>query len=91
MIPRLATARLREALRTFPAVALLGPRQVGKTSLATSLATEEGDHAVYLDLELPSDRVKVADAELYFASHEDKLVILDEIHRTRTFSRSCAA
>jgi hypothetical protein len=69
-------------LQAFPAVALLGPRQVGKTTLATSLADKERDHALYLDLELPSDRTKLAEPELYFASHEDKLVILDEIHRT---------
>jgi len=69
-------------LQAFPAVALLGPRQVGKTTLATSLAEEEGDRALYLDLELPSDRAKLADPELYLASHESKLVILDEIHRT---------
>ena len=46
------------------------------------LAGEEGDRALYLDLELPSDRAKLADPELYFAGHEDKLVILDEIHRS---------
>jgi predicted AAA+ superfamily ATPase len=69
-------------LQAFPVVALLGPRQVGKTTLATTLADEERDHARYLDLELPSDRIKLADPELYFAGHQDKLVILDEIHRT---------
>jgi hypothetical protein len=78
----MTTARLKEALRAFPTVALLGPRQAGKTTLATMLADEEGDRALYLDLELPSDRAKLADPELYFANHEDKLVILDEIHRT---------
>jgi hypothetical protein len=82
VIPRLATARLKDALRAFPAVGLLGPRQVGKTTLAMSLAEEQGDHAVYLDLELPSERAKLVDPELYFTSHDDKLVILDEIHRT---------
>jgi uncharacterized protein len=82
MVPRLAPARLRQALGAFPVVALLGPRQVGKTTLATSLAEEEGSHALYLDLELLSDRARLTDPELYFASHEDKLAILDEIHRT---------
>lgn len=82
VIPRLATKRLRGALRAFPAVVLLGARQVGKTTLATLLADEEGDRALYLDLELPSDRAKLTDPELYLASREDKLVILDEIHRT---------
>lgn len=47
-----------------------------------TLADEEGDRALYLDLELPSDRTKLADPELYFTSHEEKLIILDEIHRT---------
>jgi hypothetical protein len=82
MIPRLARVRLLQALQAFPAVALLGPRQAGKTTLAIMLADEEPERAIYLDLELPSDRSKLADAELYFSSHEDKLVILDEIHRT---------
>jgi hypothetical protein len=63
-------------------VALLGPRQVGKTTLATALADEEGERTLYLDLELPSDRVKLAEPELYFGRYEDKLVVLDEIHRT---------
>jgi len=47
-----------------------------------TLADQEGDRALYLDLKLPSDRIKLADPELYFTSHEEKLVILDEIHRT---------
>ena len=46
-------------------VALLGPPQAGKTTLATMLAAEEPEHALYLDLELPSDRAKLADTELY--------------------------
>jgi predicted AAA+ superfamily ATPase len=61
-------------LQPFPVVALLGPRQVGKTTLATMRAAEEREHALYLDLELPSDQAKLVDPELYFASHEDKLV-----------------
>jgi predicted AAA+ superfamily ATPase len=69
------------SLRHFPAVALIGPRQVGKTTLALSLAEARDQQAVYLDLELPSDRAKLSDPELYLAKHEDKLVILDEIHR----------
>lgn len=62
-------------------VALLGPRQVGKTTLAHSLADELGQQALYLDLELPSDRAKLTDAELYLSQHAEPLVILDEIHR----------
>ncbi len=81
MISRLVLPRLRKLLRQFPAVALLGPRQVGKTTLAHALADELGDRAFYLDLELPSDRAKLTDPELYLAQHEERLVIFDEIHR----------
>lgn len=81
MIARLAQPKLRKLLQQFPAVALLGPRQVGKTTLALSLAEELGEQAVYLDLELPSDRAKLSEPELYLAQHADRLVILDEIHR----------
>jgi predicted AAA+ superfamily ATPase len=62
-----------------PAVALLGPRQVGKTTLALEVA--EGRPSVYLDLESPADRGRISEPELYFADHADELVILDEIHR----------
>jgi hypothetical protein len=81
VIQRNAKARLFELLGRFPAVALLGPRQVGKTTLALSLTEGQAleTSPVYLDLELPSDRAKLADPELYLAQHEDRLVILDEI------------
>jgi predicted AAA+ superfamily ATPase len=81
MIARLAQPKLRKLLQQFPAVALLGPRQVGKTTLAHSMADELGQQALYLDLELPSDRAKLTDAELYLSQHAERLVILDEIHR----------
>ncbi len=81
MIARLAQPKLRKLLQQFPAVALLGPRQVGKTTLALSLAEELGEQALYLDLELPSDRAKLSEPELYLAQHADRLVIFDEIHR----------
>jgi len=81
MILRAATERVRDLMNRVPAVTVLGPRQVGKTTLARSLADELGDQAVYLDLELPSDRAKLSEPELYFGAHEDQLVVLDEIHR----------
>ncbi len=60
-------------------MALLGPRQVGKTTLALEIAEQQP--SIYLDLESESDRARLSDPELYLAQHEDKLVILDEVHR----------
>ncbi len=81
ILPRQIQPKVRALLRQFPAVAILGPRQSGKTTLAWALAEELGDTALYLDLELPSDRAKLAEPELYLQHHESRLVILDEIHR----------
>ena len=61
-----------------PALALLGPRQVGKTTLALALGASQP--SVYLDLQSEADRAKLASPELYLAEQADKLVILDEIH-----------
>jgi predicted AAA+ superfamily ATPase len=60
-------------------VALIGPRQVGKTTLAFQIA--EKFDAVYLDLEDSSDRAKLSAPDLYLGSMEDRVVILDVIHR----------
>lgn len=79
MIPRLARLDIRDALDRQPAVAIIGPRQVGKTTLALELT--KGTGAVYLDLESPEDLAQVQDPERFFARHAERLVILDEIHR----------
>jgi predicted AAA+ superfamily ATPase len=79
MLSRQLTPRLQDALAHTPAVALLGPRQVGKTTLA--LEVGGGFDALYLDLESEQDRARLAQPELYLADHQDKLVILDEVHR----------
>ncbi len=79
MIRRRAYRTVLNALGRQAAVALLGPRQVGKTTLALALA--EGSDALYLDLETRADRDRLADPALYLGEHEDRLVILDEIHR----------
>jgi len=86
MIPRRLLPALTTALAEVPAVALLGPRQSGKTTLALEVARTRP--AVYLDLESEADRAKLSEAELYLAEHEDKLVILDEIQRTPRLFRS---
>jgi len=79
MIDRRLRPRLLSLIEDYPAVALLGPRQVGKTTLALDIAKDI--ESIYLDLESAADRAKLSDPELYLADHEDKLVILDEIHR----------
>ncbi|MBS1877990.1 MAG: ATP-binding protein [Actinobacteria bacterium] len=79
MIRRRVQGTLESLVAESPAVALLGPRQVGKTTLA--LTVGERTPSIYLDLESPSDRARIAEPELYFADHGDELVILDEIHR----------
>jgi predicted AAA+ superfamily ATPase len=79
MIRRDALQDVRTALGRQAAVALIGPRQVGKTTLALEIAEATG--AVYLDLEAGADRAKLANPVLYLRQYEDRLVILDEIHR----------
>ncbi|MDE0169052.1 MAG: ATP-binding protein [bacterium] len=79
MIARRLHERLQYLLAEYPAVALIGPRQAGKTTLAMEIA--EVVDSVYLDLESPADLVRLSDPELYLADHEDRLVVLDEVHR----------
>ena len=79
MIPRRKTAELIELIDSNPAVALLGPRQVGKTTLALEIG--ETRPSIYLDLESDADRARLSEPELYLDQHKDKLVILDEVHR----------
>ena len=79
MIARYLKPKLNYFIDHYPAVALLGPRQAGKTTLALTVA--EHSNAIYLDLESEQDRAKLSQAELYLAQHEDKLVFLDEVQR----------
>ncbi|WP_305910373.1 ATP-binding protein (plasmid) [Methylomarinum sp. Ch1-1] len=79
MITRNKQQQLLQALNRQAAVALIGPRQVGKTTLALEIANTR--KAVYLDLEAYEDREKLKDPVLFLSKNEGKLVILDEIHR----------
>lgn len=79
MILRQLTSTLLKRLGQSPAVALLGSRQVGKTTLAR--AFDPGKPCHYLDLERPSDLAKLADPELYLSGFAGQLVILDEVQR----------
>jgi len=79
MIERRISTKLTELIDSSPAVALIGPRQVGKTTLALAIAEQRP--SIYLDLESDADRAKLTEPELYLSQHSDKLVILDEVHR----------
>jgi predicted AAA+ superfamily ATPase len=77
MFDRHLTPVINAALSDYPAVALLGARQVGKTTLARQIG--DARSAVYLDIERPSDRQKLTDPEAYLSLHSKSLVILDEV------------
>lgn len=69
---------VQEYLEYFPVLALLGPRQCGKTTLAHQIA-KAFPRAVYLDMESPKDYQKLSDAELFLEAHQNRLIIIDEI------------
>ena len=79
MIGRRIKQQVTDALDRQAAVALIGPRQVGKTTLAQEIGEER--RALYLDLEDSDDREKLSNAALFLKQYEDRLVVLDEIHR----------
>ena len=79
MLERWITKRLEKNISRNPAVALLGARQVGKTTLAKTVAKDMP--SIYLDLEYPKDLAKLKDPTTFLESHSDKIIILDEIQR----------
>ena len=86
MFKRQINDELQQYLDEFPAVAILGPRQAGKTTLAQQLAQSQTLNdgrptALYLDLEAPSDVAQLSDPSAFFAAHADRLLVLDEVQR----------
>ena len=79
MIERLITQRVLRDLTWSPIVGLIGPRQVGKTTLARYVQTQIEKPTIYLDLELQEDWFKLEDAQSYLTGHQDKCVVIDEI------------
>jgi len=80
MIPRFVAKSVEQALKRQGAVAIIGPRQVGKTTLARVIA-DSRPGALYLDLEAREDREKLIEPVLFLRQYENSLVVLDEIHR----------
>ena len=80
IIPRFLEKHVQEALKEVPAVAILGPRQCGKTTLARYLVNNLQD-VLYLDLERPSDIARLGDPEALFAENSECLICIDEIQR----------
>lgn len=81
LFERRATALLRQALNSMPVVALVGPRQVGKTTLAMQLSKQTTKKTTYLDLESDQDFNKLSDPELFLQRFENELLIIDEVQR----------
>ena len=74
-------AGLTELATFFPVVVLVGPRQVGKTTLAKLYAEANKQDYIYLDMERPSDEDKLKDAERYLTENAEKVFIIDEVQR----------
>jgi uncharacterized protein len=72
---------LQRLTQSAPTVVLLGPRQVGKTTLARQVAAQWPSGSIYLDMERPADRLRLDDADAYLRAQSGKLVVIDEIHR----------
>jgi predicted AAA+ superfamily ATPase len=79
-VPRNLQTELLENIAAFPAVAVLGPRRCGKSTLAKALLANR-ENGLYLDLEKPSDLAKLTEPELFLELNAGKLVCLDEIQR----------
>jgi len=82
-ISRRIGSEINDSLGFFPVVAIIGPRQVGKTTLAKTIMASVSKPTLYLDLELQSDLNKLNDAELFFSYHTDNLVVIDEVQNKK--------
>ncbi len=81
MLHRFITNSILSDLKYFPVIGILGPRQVGKTTLAKYIKETLTLDSIYLDLELDSDKRKFENAENFLTYHKDKCVIIDEVQR----------
>ncbi len=79
MIKRFVAEDVLESLKDFPIVGIVGPRQVGKTTLAKQLVAQISKPSIYLDLELPEDVMRLQNAQPYLQSLQNQCVVIDEI------------
>lgn len=79
MIERKIKTKVLKALQTTPVVALLGPRQIGKTTLAKQILQESDKDASYLDLDNEIDLGKLSQKQLFLSGFKNKLLIIDEV------------
>ena len=79
MITRYIFDELLEILNEFPVLGIVGPRQVGKTTVAKLLLKEVKKETILLDLENPRDLAKLTDPMLFFENNQDKCIIIDEV------------
>ncbi|MES2836384.1 MAG: ATP-binding protein [Bacteroidota bacterium] len=76
---KIISKQLNILSKEFPVIAVLGPRQVGKTTLVKHFIKSKKTKAIYLDMELASDKNKLVDPELFFSANRDKIIIIDEV------------
>lgn len=81
MIQRWKLKDLSDNLNYFPVIGIVGPRQVGKTTISKILIKELQKETLYLDLEDPQDQAKISNPNLFFERNQDKCIILDEVQR----------
>ncbi|MDP9230626.1 MAG: AAA family ATPase, partial [Bacteroidota bacterium] len=79
MIERKLHKEILSLLRQFPVVAIVGARQVGKTTLAKQIAAEQKRPTLYLDLENPLDLRRLADPYTFLTENKDKCIVIDEV------------
>ncbi len=79
MINRIIEKKLVKTLNNFPVTGIIGPRQVGKTTLAKLLSNQIDKETIYIDLENPRDKIRLSDPNLFFEANMDKCIIIDEI------------
>lgn len=83
-VSRTAEQEILKRIAFFPVVAVVGPRQVGKTSLVKAIREKLDRPSIYLDLETPSDLAKLQNPSLFLESLTDYTVILDEVQKVPT-------